>query len=177
MRIFYGTGKVKLYWTVRVTDAKKNVVVEGKLMDALRGTPGQTIGCHLSHCAVRNSARFPHECILASFTKGTCAIVDKVANGAPSHCYRYLHSYAHLVELNDTDRERAKIMADPSLAERSFLLRAPVGAMRKGWRKRGNKPEGKHDGTRASVVPRGALARARKAGLVTADLANALNQI
>lgn len=179
MRIVYGTGKHRLYWTVRVSDAKKDVVVNGSLMDALRGTPGETIGCHLSNCAVRNASSFPHECHLASFTRHTCAIVDKISNGAPSHAVRYMHNYGDLVDLNDTDKEKKKIRENPKLAEASYILKAPRGLVMLGSSHTvkgvSHKPAGKIDHSRTHLVPRGALLRARRAGLVTADLANAIS--
>jgi hypothetical protein len=177
MRIQYGTGEVPLYWTVKVTDAKQDVIIDGTLWHAITGTPGHTIGCHLSNCAKDNKHRFPHPFLVASFTKATCAIATKVTNGAPSHAVRYMHSYGKLVDLNDTDKTRQTIKNNPEMAERSFVLRAPKGLRRKGGRKPEIRPTGKHTGTSTHFVPRGALSRARKAGLVTADLANALNQI
>ena len=158
-----------------MTDAKKDVVVNGTLKDALLGTPGQTIGCHLSHCALNNAKLFPHPFILASFTASTCSIVTKITNGAPSRAVRYIHSYGKFVDLNDTDKNKDTILKNPKLANRSFVLRAPAGNYRRGARHRVNTTAGKSNGASSHVVPRGALARARKAGLVTADLSSALN--
>ena len=183
-RVQYGTGKVPLYWTVNVTDAKKDVTIDGTLMDALLGTPGETIGCHLSNCAKANADRFPHPFIVAGFTKSTCIVITKITGGAPSHGKRYVHSYGTLVDLNDTDKTRRMVQATPKLAERQFILRAPAGTARKGARHARTVPRDerkqrgwneKGTGEKRPAVPRGALARARKAGLVTADLANALN--
>jgi len=180
MRIYYGTGKVPLYWTVKVTNAKKAVTIKGSLMDALRGTPGQTIGCHLSHCAINNAGLFPHAVYLASFTKVGCAIVDKIAGGRPVHAVRYAHAYRELVDLNDTDLKKTVVINNPKLVERTFVLRPPDRVTpfvsreerrRRGWVKDKNEDDSR---PRSMKVPRGALSRARKAGLVTADLAAAL---
>ena len=176
MRIVYGTGATPLYWTVRVKDAKKDVQINGTLKDALLGAPGQTIGCHLSNCALANAKLFPHPFVLAAFTKATCAIVTKVTNGAPSQAIRYVHGYGQIVDLNDTDKNRTTVLKNPRIAERPFVLRAPKGIRRKGASHRTDTLPGKQTGTKLARVPLGALARARKAGLVTADLANALNK-
>lgn len=176
-RIYYGTGKVKLYWPVRVHDAKKDVTIDGTLMDAINGTPGETIGCHLSNCAINNSSKFPHECILPAFTKGTCHIIDKVANGKPSHAVRYIHSYGKLVDLNDSDKTRETILQKPHLAQKSFTLRAPRASQKKGAGHMSTRPTGKRTGESTATVPRGALARARKANLVTADLERVLKKV
>lgn len=174
MRIYYGTGKVKLYWTVRVHDAKKDVEMEGTLWDAINGTPGETIGCQLSNCTLNNATKFPHPCILPSFTKDVCAIIDRVVDGAPSHAVRYVHGYGDIVELNDTDKTKQKIRQNPGLAERTFVLRAPRGNKKKGAVRRTNTTTGNNSGVKSPLVPRGALARARKANLVTADLERVL---
>jgi len=175
--IYYGTGKVKLYWSVRVHDAKKDVTIDGTLMDAINGTPGETIGCHLSNCAISNKSKFPHECILPAFTKGTCHIIDKVTNGKPSHAVRYIHSYGKLVDLNDTDKTRDTILRNPRLAQTTFTLRAPRGGRKKGAGHASTRPTGKRTGESTATVPRGALARARKANLVTADLERVLKSV
>lgn len=171
-RIYYGTNKTKLYWTVKVTDAKAPVRLDGSLMDALKGTPGQTIGCHLSNCVLSNQSVFPHPVHFAAFTRCTALVVDKIANGVPTHAVRYRHGYSDLVDLNDTDPKKKAIKQRPELAERSFSLTVPQVEKRVG-RPAGSAPA-KPSGKQMPTMPRGALDRARRAGLVTADLAQAL---
>ncbi len=169
-RIYYGrdteTGE-PLYWTVIVHEATSVVELNGSLADAILGTPGSTIGCHLSNCAKRNSAAFSHPCKLAAFTKSSCLIVTKIKNGTPVEAVRYAHSYGHLVELNDKDRGKAYIRAHPELAERVFRLRPPAKDRGLSTWKHTRRGDG---AIRRTMIPRGALKRAMDAGLVSRGL-------
>jgi hypothetical protein len=168
-RIYYGINAdgEHLYWTVAVTDARRDVTINGTLADAMAGRPGTTIGCHLSKCTMRNAPAFPHAVKFASFTKTTALIVDRISKGTPVHAVRYGHSCGHLVDLNDKDASKGFVRAHPELVERTFVLRMP--------KKR--RVAGSHGGTgehavgeKRSMVARGALRRAQEAGLITADL-------
>lgn len=166
-RVYYGTDKVKLFWTVVVSDAKKNVTIDGSLLDAITGKKGQTIGCHMSNCAMRNQAAFPHPVVLAAFTKRSALIVDKIVKGQPAHAIRYHHKYSWLVNLNDTDSEKSIIKMHPELVERQFTLQTPWKNPTRAGR---GITKGKISGVKMAKVPRGALARAKRAGLITAEL-------
>jgi hypothetical protein len=170
-RIYYGISQSsgeRLYWTIPFSLAKHDVVIDGTLADAMMGIPGDTIGCHLSKCATRNSAAFPHAFKLAAFNKTTCFIMDRIAKGKPSHMVKYRHSYGKLVDLNDKDIAKTFVREHPELVERSFVLRKMrtrkkvPGAHGDADRKRAGNPH--------PVVPRGAMKRALDAGLITADL-------
>lgn len=173
-RIYYGVGAdgEHLYWTVKVTDAKKTVHIDSTVADALAGKPGTTIGCHLSKCAKRNSAAFPHDVKLASFTKASCLIVDKIKNGKPDHAWRYSHLMGPLVDLNDRDKNKGYVKAHPEMVERAITLYHPYkNPARPGDRVGGQKDRPLSDPTsKRSVVPKGALARAKAAGLINAEL-------
>ncbi len=171
-KIHYGTPEVPLWWMVKTTDAKHNVTINGTLMDALTGAPGQTIGCHLSNCVVRNQDVFPHPVYWAAFNKRTAQVIDKITNGSPSHAVRYQHTYGDLVDLNDTDRTRRTIQENPELVERKFTLLVPHKSKTKG----GSRKHGHDTGQHSPRVPRGALARAIKAGLVSATLPRSMGR-
>lgn len=180
-RIYYGPpGKeTSLWWTVRVTDARKNVVVNGALVHAIKGRAGVTIGCALSNTTFdrKNAKAFPHPVYLSVFTKSTALIVDKLGpNGSPSHAVRYGHSYRWVTDANDTGTLKKLAKEDPDLMQRPFLLRPPR-VSRKGPHYADPKPGPR--GSRASVVPaeaRGALARAIKAGRMSKAAAAQLIQ-
>lgn len=173
-RIYYNEpGKAPLWWTVRVTDAKKSVEIDSTLADALAGRAGSTVGCHLSNCSVRNAAAFPHAILLATFTRGVALMVDQVKNGQPSHAIRYYHKYAHLVDLNDTDKNKETIKANPELAERKLTLQKP-------WKSTTHGAPGAHGGAvagkRRMRVPSGSMGRAVRAGLISKPVAEALSR-
>jgi hypothetical protein len=121
---------------------------------------------------MRNRTVFPHDVFFASFTKRTCWLVDKITNGQPSHAVRYEHWYGSLVDLNDTDIKKAAVKMRPELAERQFVLRKPY---KKNNKYGGSVPQGRTTNERVAIVPKGALARARKTGLITADLASQIS--
>lgn len=157
-----------LYWCVPTEDAKQEVIINGTLADAMRGKPGMTIGCHLSNCAMRNAKEFPHPVKLVAFTRRSCFVVTKIANGAPAHCVRYKHTYSDLCDLNDKKVDKNDVLREhPEIVEREFMLLVP--------RKKDRvKITGPHDTTRDIAqlpkVPSGALRRARDAGLITVEL-------
>lgn len=175
-RVYYQEpGKPRMWWMVRIKDATKPVRINGTLADALAGTPGTTIGCHLSNCAKRNAVAFPHPVLLASFTNSTLTIITKIVNGAPAEGVRYRHNYGRLVDLNDTDATKQFVRDHPRMAEREFIL-YPPRPPRKHVPGDHNKPGHKKNftGEKQSVVLRGALRRAVKAGLIAAPIAHAL---
>lgn len=171
-RIYYSEpGKKPLFWRVRIHDAKQPVKISSTLLDALKGVPGSTVGCHLSNCAVRNSSAFPHPVLMASFTKTAALIVTTIKDGAPKEAVRYRHSCAALVRLNDTDKAKIAIRKNPKLANRSITLSAPS---RPESRAGEGRVMGTKTGARQSIINTGALGRAVDAGLVSRPIAKAL---
>lgn len=171
-RIYYGRDGESgepLYWTVAVTDAKKTVHIDSTVADALAGKPGITIGCHLSKCAKRNAAAFPHDVKLASFTKGSCLIIDKIKGGEPAHAWRYIHQMGKLVELNDTDKDKRYVKTHPEMVQRKIALYRPY-QYETSNRGQTSSSGIRHAGIKKSLIPRGALARARATGLINAEL-------
>jgi hypothetical protein len=178
-RIYYGPAgnETSIWWTVRVDDARKPVSINGSILHALRGYQGMTVGCGLSNMAIDkiNAKAFPHPVHLASFTKSTALIVDKLKkDGSPAHAVMYAHSYGHITDRNDDNTLKKLVKENPSLIERSFMLRPPR-----------KQQEGRsHSGTSGSkrksgqsFVPRGALARAVKAGRVGRNVAKHLMDV
>lgn len=164
----------QLYWRVRVRDAQKPVHVSGRLFDAIKGEPGAIIGCHLSHCALRNAEAFPHPCLLPVFTRSTALIVSKIKRGKPVEAVRYRHSYAEIVDLNDTDITKNYVREHPEITERTFLLSPPQsrspGARRPAARRLKQGASRRDVGGPRPGVPKGALSRATNAGLVNKGL-------
>jgi hypothetical protein len=162
-----------LYWRVLVRDAKKPVRVNGRLFDAIKGEPGAIIGCHLSHCALRNAEAFPHPCLLPVFTRTTALIVSKIKRGQPVEAVRYRHGYSELVDLNDTDITKSYVQDHPEITERSFLLSPPAARTPRSLPAPPARPKrggsSSHAGPQRGV-PKGALARAAKAGLINKGL-------
>jgi hypothetical protein len=182
-RIYYGPpgAEKSLWWTVKVTDAKKPVKVNGSVLHALRGHPGVTIGCGLSNMAIdkANAEAFPHPVHLASFTSSTALMVDRLSkDGSPAHAVLYCHSYGHITDRNDKGTLKRLVREDPTIMERPFVLRAPRKSSRSGVGagKTPRDQRGKSDRARA-FVPRGALARAVKAGRIGRHVAEQLNTV
>jgi hypothetical protein len=174
-RIYYGVNPSSgeaLFWTVRVTDARQPVTLSGSVLDALKGQRGSVIGCHLSNCAMRNANQFPHPCKFAAFTKATALVVTKIAGGKPTEAIRYRHAYGRLVDVNDTKLTKAYVTKHPELAERQFTLRQPQNGAAYVPHPQKHR-EG--DGSKSAKIPRGALARAVKAGLVSPGLVGAFS--
>jgi hypothetical protein len=169
-RLYYGlnedTGK-RLYWTLKVRNATKPVKLDGTVLDAMRGQPGLSIGCHLSETATSNKARFPHPVIYVSFTKSVALVVTKIKNGAPVECVRYRHNYSAYVNLNDKDPTKARVKEHPHLFDRQFTL-SPYKTSERHWKPEYGRAQ---TGTRNNLgMMKGELRRLRDAGLVRANL-------
>jgi len=180
-RIYYGPpgAETSLWWNVTTTPAKQNVIIDGNVKHALEASEGETIGCGLSNVAYDNAEAFPHQVYLAAFSKTGAMIVSRTRkNGEPAHAVVYAHSYGHITDANDTGTLKKMVKESPDVMERSFTLRVP----------RKNKPSGKTAHGRGGgggvgvprgqmFVPRGALARAVRAGRMNAAAAQQLKRV
>jgi hypothetical protein len=166
-RLYYGPpgAETSMWWLVKVTKAKKPVVINGSVLHALKGYAGGTVGCAFSLMSTdtKNIGAFPHPSLLAAFNNSTAMIVTKLkADGSPAAVTKYEHNYGHITDANDNGTLKQMVMDDPSIMERSFTLHPPrnrAGEARY--------PRGGVDSKRATsrkFIPHGALARAVKAG-------------
>lgn len=165
-RLYYAvdpeTGK-RLYWTLKVKDATKPVMLDGTVEDAMSGKAGVSVGCHMSVTAMNNKKQFPHPVYFISFSKSAVKVIDKITKGQPSHCVRYRHYYGRYVDLNDKDPSKRVIKAHPELFNRQFTLH-PYKSQKAHWR-----PEyGRKETGERSTAPllRGEVARMQAAGLI-----------
>lgn len=169
-RIYYGPDKkeTSMYWTVKVTPAKKPVTINGTVEHALRAFPGVTIGCALSFAAADSAASVGHPVHIASFSRSRALLVDKLDKaGQPTHAVLYAHNYKHITDWNDRDLLKRMVKDDPSVVERPFTLHAPRKSPPSG-RGAGRTPAAERgkSGRAQAFLPRGALARAVKAGRI-----------
>lgn len=177
-RIYYGppTRERKMYWTVSVTDAKRTVIVNGTVSSAINAHPGVTVGCALSDTVRENADKFGHAAYLASASKTVILVVDRLhTDGSPMHAVRYAHSYGKIIDCNDDGTLKKMVKKDPSVMDREFILRPPRQRPSvTGTHDRGN-PKAR---TRSlhSVVPRGALLRAVRAGRIGEHVAEQLQR-
>ena len=170
VRVYYGWHPKPQYWVCKVSNAQNDVEIDGSLLHALKGQPGNNLACHMCYTSKENAEKFPHPFYFASFTRSTALIVSELdKRGQPSHVVRYDHSYADLVELNDKDFEKKYVKQHPEVVERTFTLRKPRHTRpfykEPATHTRNPKPTG-----RRSFVHQGALRRAVDAGLMPAAL-------
>lgn len=159
-----------MWWSVKVTNAEESVVLKGSVIHAMKGHAGVTVGCGLSNMAIdkANASAFPHPVYLMSFTKTTAIAVRKLKkDGSPWLGTVYAHSYGHIVDRND-DGTLKKM---PALMERDFELRPPRVPKADLRGPRADKDTGQGSG---HFIPRGALARAVKAGRIGKNVADQL---
>jgi hypothetical protein len=164
-----------MWWTVKVRDAKRDIKINGSLKHALKSTAGVTIGCTMSNMTAdkENAAAIPHAVFLAVFTKNTAILIDSLdAKGAPRTGFLYQHSYGELVDCNDTRQIKRMVADDPALIEREFVLRVPRKKVISSGHNSGRKENPRQ--VPHNFVPRGALRRAVKAGLIGKHVAEQL---
>lgn len=181
-RIYYGPEgrETSLWWTVKVSPAKSSVNINGEVLHALRATPGVTIGCGLSNMAVDNAEAFPHPVYLASFTKSTALLVDRLnKDGSPAHAVLYQHRYKHITDANDARTLKRMVKEDPTVMQREFTLSVPrqsnPSGKTAGQTPRDRKGSRGNDGK--TFMPRGALQRAVRAGRVGAHVARQFSDV
>lgn len=173
-RIYYGGEgrELERWWTVRVTDAKRDVTVNGNAAQALAAYQGVTIGCAVSNVVIQpdNAKTFPHPVLLVAVTKSSVLVVDRLnRSGQPSHAVRYHHNYGHIVDRNDRGTLKKMVAENPSIMERAFTLRVPRKFRSGEW------PDRKSGRKTVRTVYRGALRRAIEAGLISEAASNQLD--
>ena len=178
-QIYYGPeGHEKdLYWTVTASPAKRTVVVNGEVVHALKATEGLTIGCALSNVAYDNSDAFPHPVFLVVVQKSILLAVDRLKkNGEPAHVVVYDHNYKRITECNDDGTLKKMVKETPELMQREFTLHPPRKTRQQG--KTAGKSHGNGDGSRGTTfIPKGALARAMRAGRIPKHVAQQLANV
>lgn len=178
-RVYYGFTEEgePAYWdNVIIKKSKKTVYLKGSMLDALLGMPGIPANCTLSECSKRQREAFPHKIIYPSFTGSRAVFIDEWRNGKAYSAVEYTHKLGDLVNLNDVDKEKKFIKDHPELIERELVLyKTEVESPRVHTGKSGASgakyPLG-HPKSQRVMVPRGALKRAEKAGLIPRRLAN-----
>jgi len=179
-RIYFGPPghERAAYWTVKISRARKPVLINGSVLHALKAHAGVTIGCALSLTATdpANKRNIPHPVFLASFTKSSALLVDRLKkDGTPMHAVWYGHSYPWIVEQNDKGTLKELVKEDPSLMEREFALRPPrlhrpgVGG--------GGARTGKGTNRATATLHRGAMARAVSAGIIGKHVAEQMVRV
>ena len=159
---------------VKCRDAKTKVTINGSVEDVLKAHPGVTVGCALSNAAVANAQAFPHPVILAYFTRSTVLVVDTLnKHGHPTTAVRYAHPYNRIVDLNDKRTLKTLVKENPTIIVRQFELRPPrVRVHGTGT----HKPFMNVRTVARAFLPRGAMSRAIKAGLMSAPYATQISQ-
>jgi hypothetical protein len=181
-RIYCGPEgrETSIWWNVKVSEARRAVTINGSILHALKAHAGVTVGCGLSRMAMDNAKAFPHPVYLASFTKSTALLVDKLKrNGEPAHAVLYKHRYGHITDHNDDGTLKRLVKENPSLIERPFILRPPRPAPLYSGPNAGKTPaheKGQSNRARA-FVPRGALRRAVMAGRIGKNVAEQLSEV
>lgn len=176
-RVYYGPddNEHSLYWDVEVRDATRTVRVNGELSHALRAHKGVTIGCAISITAQENPDAFPHKVLLASVTKRTMIVIDKLQSrkkGPPIVTgVLYYHAYPELTEMNDDGTLKKLVQERPDLIARQLTFTPPPDQSKSRGKHTGLNPEKK---PKRPYIPRGALGRAVRAGIVKPGFAEAI---
>lgn len=147
--------------------ATQKVVLSRTETDVLAGKPGVAAACADALCALaaaaNGSAKFPHKVYFAEFTQRAAFIVDKIKNGQPVHCVKYLHNDCTIPMFDRPGGKRALLRSGQ--ATRDIILRPP----HKGETRHGRSdPHGKDSGMRSKrpTVARESLKRAIESGLI-----------
>lgn len=151
-------------FVVPVSDATSTVKIEREEIDVLSGKPGIATACADMKCAMRSSAAFPHPVYFAEFTKTCAFFVDKVKNGVPVHCIRYMHD-DHTIAIFDIPGVGKKELIKSGQAKRVITL-SPRPPARISRPKVADLRSGKRTGERRKYMPINALGRAIEAGLI-----------
>jgi hypothetical protein len=164
MKLTYLTfcpGVTKQVW---MRNATKDVYMRGHVDHFRNGMAGITWACAMSNMIndPENSDKFPHPIRMAHVIKTRAYIVVGELEGTLV-VVQYAHNYGTKVDMNDYKLIAQIIKNHPEELEQEYLLRAPPKI------KRNLKPTPRrtNSGSRKIFFPRGANARAYKAGYIT----------
>lgn len=157
----------KFYWKVPFADGAKVIPVnilmtKPSLTRTRRGVPFECVlATGIEDFAKRNPERFPHEVKFAYVTRSAVYLVDKFKDGQPSHAVRYMHSFTRLTQSFDRMTEEAFAKKYDGYG---FVLNLLPGRKYRGGESRvGGNGSG---GSRSHKISRGAMERAKAAGLL-----------
>jgi hypothetical protein len=151
-----------MFWEVKISRAKRPVVLLGPLK---QGRPGTSIGCGISELARNQPDAFPHKAYLVSVIKTSMFVVDKLDHrGLPAHAVWYKNRYGWVVLANDTKELATFCRENPEALKGPFTFTPPPVRTKGGGGK--NKPRGPREPVSPHIIPRGCLRRARDANLI-----------
>jgi hypothetical protein len=164
------SGNQTIRIPVRVREAKATVTLSRTLADIMAGTEGLSVTCANAVCALRlNGSAFSHPAYMVEFTDNRAYVADKLnKRGTPISCVVYAHNQGSFQK--QFDKRGKQHMAKMSGVEGEFTLYPPppAGVRGNGVNRRGSTTAGTSGGTRdrkRSVLGKGAIARARRAGI------------
>lgn len=181
-------GQPPLFLRVLIRNAKRPITMRSTFAEALAGKPGENLACRFALCAEHNRVLFPHDFVMASFTKSTAIIVDEIKKGRcgkyeyDATGVRYAHRLSTYVDLNDEDKDKEIIKNYPELMEMKVGLYVPqmrasqAEAFKKYLANGGTRLRERSTNPKSPKVMRGALARAVKAGLISPPVAQILKR-
>lgn len=157
------TGNQTIRLAVKARNASQPVTLSREMVDVMKGTEGMAVTCANALCALRmNGAAFPHPVYLAEFTDNRAYVVDKLdKRGVPISCVVYAHGEGEFQKEFDTKTKQR--LAKMSGVEKQFMLR-PIG-VRQGTAKQPHHSPGGTGTKRKTVMGKGAIARAMRAGI------------
>jgi len=160
LRIYPGVPVLAWVWF-----PTKDVILKGEVYHFQNGMAGLTTSCALSNMWTdpKNSTRFQHPAkIGTAVLKSRAYVLTGEKQNLPRYAV-YAHNHGNLVDMNDDKLITRIIQNHPEDLEREFEFRAVSDIKRK------IKPSVRKTnvGLRKPFYPRGAIARAVKAGLMS----------
>lgn len=155
------------YWKVAFDDGVEHIDIEilmtkDSLAKNRRGVPFECVlATGTEEFAKANPKAFPHPVLNAYVTRSAIYLIDKYKDGQPYHAYRYMHGFTKWTQTFDsmTKEEFAKKYDGVGFV---YSIH-PGRKFRQGESNIGGNGSG---GSRSHKVGRGALERAKAAGLV-----------
>lgn len=169
-RIYYGKQKdKKLYWPVKVRDARVSINIPHHVKNVLQGKRGMSLACMRARdCMDAGENIFGHPCLLAEWLDSVAYIVTKITKGKPSHAVRYRHTDLTQKQFDNGSITREE-MIEQGFGEGWTRLGPPQRRDSSSYRPPSDKTRersGHHAGESMKPIARGAWERARRAGLV-----------
>lgn len=157
-----------------IAEAWQDVLMRGHAEHFANGSEGLTWACALSNIAKdpKNKRLFPHSLVEAFFTNKTVCYMFTGEKYKGVFVYiKYAHNYGTQLDLNDAKLSQKQAKETPEIFEQEFLLRVPSKT-----KKRIHVPNKRASSPRKSLGHRGAVARARAAGLISEEQAQDMAQ-
>lgn len=174
-RVYIGPpGNERMVWIdVRCRKATEGTTINGALVHCLKARAGVDVGCAISLMGAdpANADAFPAKPLMVAVHKTVCVVITKMRGANRADGFIYSHRLGSIVDANDEKTLKKAARENPEMMERPFQLLPYQTTTPHKRRGTSGVDSNKNPKPPQTYVPRGALRRAVKAGIISREVA------